>query len=1014
MIKTSVMRPVGVTMIVLAILALGLISVRNLAVDLFPRIDLPIAVVATSYEDAAPEEVENLVSQPIESAVSTVEGLDSVQSQSQSGSSLVLMMFKTDVDIDQALLDVREQVDGVTAMLPEESGDPNIMRFNPEAMPIVYLGITGNDVGSLTEVANEQIVPHFERQAGVASAQLEGAVEREIELELDPASLTQYGVSAQDVIEALSGSNQDASVGTVDKGDQDLQLRVTGQFESLEDIENTIVQTQTGTQVYVDDIAEVNDTYTDQPSVSLVNGDPALVLSVMKQTDANTVEVASTVQDSLDTLNNSLGGDVKAEVMIDTSEFIQFSIDSVLENIIIGGIIAIFILLLFLKSIRATLVIAVSIPIALISTFALMYFTGQTLNVLTLGGLALGVGMMVDSSIIILENIYTYRRNGYNLVDSAVKGASELTPAVIASTTTTLVVFLPMVFVEGIASDLFIPLGLTVSFSLIASLVVAVFLVPMLSSKFLSTVMGDQGRRYWFDRFLGWLQNKYAGGLKRVLKFRKTTIAATILAIIASLFLIPAIGAELIPASDQGQAQVTVEVKPGTKTERMAEIVEEVNTVIDDYEDVMDISYVTYGGTGFVEGDSASYTLQLVPASERDQSTDEVIAAMDEQFQEIAGAEITASSMDGGMEMGDPIMIELTGPEHDVLSELSNDIVDEISEVEGVFNPSTAASDGIPQMQIHVNQEKAASYGLTEDQIIGQIQLRFNGQMATVYREEGQEMDVRVYYPEDERTTISDLEDMTVQTPEGATVPLDELAELKEQEGPVTLLRENQQPQMNVTSDISGRDLGSVSADIADVLDEMALPDGYDYHIGGQVEDMEDAFFDLGIALIFSIFLVYAVMAVQFESLLQPFIIMFALPTGIIGVLLGLFITDVSLSITAFIGLIMLVGIVVNNSIVLVDYINILRRRGIDRYEALIEAGRSRLRPILMTTLTTVLAMVPLGLALGEGAELQQPLAIVIIFGLSASSLFTLFFVPVVYTIFDDISSKFKNRKKRA
>src|SRR5699024_7558936 len=321
------------------------------------------------------------------------------------------------------------------------------------------------------EVANEQIVPHFERQAGVASAQLEGAVEREIQLELDAASVTEDGVSAQDVIEALSGSNQDASVGTVDKGDQDLQLRVTGQFESLEDIENTIVQTQTGTQVYVDDIAEVNDTYTDQPSVSLVNGDPALGLSVMKQTDANTAEVASTVQDRLDTLNNSLGGDVKAEVMIDTSEFIQFSIDSVLENIIIGGIIAVFILLLFLKSIRATLVIAVSIPIALISTFALMYFTGQTLNVLTLGGLALGVGMMVDSSIIILENIYTYRRNGYNLVDSAVKGASELTPAVIASTTTTLVVFLPMVFVEGIASDLFIPLGLTVSFSLIASLV---------------------------------------------------------------------------------------------------------------------------------------------------------------------------------------------------------------------------------------------------------------------------------------------------------------------------------------------------------------------------------------------------------------------------------------------------------------------------------------------------------------------------------------------------------------
>jgi HAE1 family hydrophobic/amphiphilic exporter-1 len=1014
MIKTSVLRPVGVTMIVLAILALGLVSVRNLAVDLFPRIDLPIAVVATSYQDAAPEEVENLVSQPIESAVSTVEGLDTVQSQSQSGSSLVLMMFKTDVDIDQALLDVREQVDGITAMLPDEAGDPNIMRFNPEAMPVVYLGITGNDIGSLTEVANEQIVPHFERQAGVASAQLEGAVEREIQIELEPESLTQYGVTAQDIIEALNSTNQEASVGTVDKGDQDLQLRVTGQFESLDDIENTIVQTQTGAQIQVNELAEVSDTYKDQSSVSLVNGSPALVLSIMKQTDANTVEVATTVRDSLDTINSSLGGDTEVNVMIDTSEFIQFSIDSVLENILIGGIIAVFILLLFLKSIRATLVIAVSIPIALISTFALMYFTGQTLNVLTLGGLALGVGMMVDSSIIILENIFSYRKKGHNLIDSAVKGASELTPAVIASTTTTLVVFLPMVFVDGIASDLFIPLGLTVSFSLVASLIVAVLLVPMLSSKFLSTVMEDKGRRYWFDRFLDWLRDKYAGGLKRVLKFRKTTIAGTILAIVASLFLLPSIGAELIPASDQGQAQITVEMEPGTKMDRMEDVVVEINEVIEDYGDVMEISYVTYGSTGFVPGNQATYTLQLVPASEREQSTDEVIVEMDERFQHIAGADITASSMDGGMQMGDPILIQLNGPEQEVLRELSEDVVDEISEVEGVFNPTSSASDGIPQMQINVDQGKAASYGLTEDQIIGQVQLRFNGQMATVYREEGQEMDVRVYYPEDERTTINDLEDMDVQTPQGATVPLDELAELSEEDGPVALLRENQQPQMNVTSDISGRDLGSVSGDIVNALDEMAFPEGYSYQMGGQVEDMEDAFVDLAIALIFSIFLVYAVMAIQFENLLQPFIIMFALPTGIIGVLLGLFISDVSLSIPGLIGVIMLVGIVVNNSIVLVDYINILRRRGTDRYEALIEAGRNRLRPILMTTLTTVLAMIPLGLALGEGAELQQPLAIVIIFGLSTSSLFTLFFVPVIYTIFDDISSKIKNRKKRA
>lgn len=1014
LVTTSVKRPVGVIMIVLAIVALGLVSVRSLAVDLFPKVDLPIAVVATSYQDAAPEDVENLISSPIESAVSTVEGIDTIQSQSQAGSSLVMMMFKTDVNLDQALLDVREQVDAIAGSLPDQAGDPSILRFNPEAMPIVYVGVTGQDVASLTEITNDQVVPFFERQAGVASATVEGAVEREIQVELDPADLTAYGVTSQDVIQALNSTNQSASVGTVDKGNQDLQLRVTGEFESVEDIRETIIQTQAGATVHVEDVAEVKDTYKEQSSTSLVNGEPSLVLSIMKQTDANTVEVAENINNSLAQIDGDLPEDVNLDVLIDTSEFIQMSVDSVIENIVIGGAIAIFILLLFLKSVRATIVIGLSIPIALISTFALLYFTGQTLNVLTLGGLALGIGMMVDSSIVILENIYSYRKRGYSLFDSATKGAAELAPAVIASTTTTLVVFLPMVFVGGIASDLFVPLGLAVAFSLVASLVVAITLVPMLSSKLLSKAMEDHGRRYWFDRFLDRVRNKYSNGLKGVLKYRKTTIFTTIAAIIASLSLIPFIGAELIPASDQGQAQIIVETEPGSTLEYVEEKVTQVNEVLADYDDVIEISYVTAGGAGgFAAGNQATYTLQLIPADERDRSTNEIVQEMDEKFSGIAGADITASSMDAGLSTGNPIQIQLTGPEHEVLREISYEVVEEISDVEGVFNPTSAASDGIPQMTIQIDEGLAANYGLTEEQIISQIQLRFNGQLATLYRENGQELDVNIYYPEDDRSSISDLQDMEIQSPTGAVIPLEEIAEFEEQEGPASLLRENQQPQMNVTSEIVNRDLASVSQDIEEKLSAMNLPEGYNYNMGGEVQDMEEAFVDLAIALVFSIFLVYAVLAVQFENFLYPFIIMFALPTSIIGVLLGLFVSNVSLSIPGFIGIIMLVGIVVNNSIVLVDYINILRGRGMDRYEAIIEAGRNRLRPILMTTLTTVLAMIPLGLALGEGAELQQPLAVTIIFGLSISSLFTLFFVPVIYTLLDDLSAKIKGNKKK-
>ncbi|EQB38161.1 MULTISPECIES: efflux RND transporter permease subunit [Virgibacillus] len=1020
-IKTSVKRPVGVIMIVLALLALGAVSLRSLTIDLFPKMDLPVAVVATSYDDAAPQEVENLISRPIESAVSTVEGIETVQSQSQSGASLVVLMFSNGTDLDQALLDVRESVDQVKAALPEQAGDPNIMRFNPDQMPVMWVGLTGDDAASLTQTADEQVVPFFERQEGVGSVSVEGGKEREIQLILDEAKLQQYGVTTQMIIQSLNSTNQSASVGSIDKGNKDLQLRVTGEFESLEDIEQTIVQTEAGATVHVEDLAEVKDDYKEQSGMTLVNGKPSVVLSVLKKTDSNTVEVATNIEDGIEEIKQDLPSDVNLDVIIDTSDFIEMSIDSVIQNILIGGIISIFILLLFLKSVRATIVIGLSIPIAIITTFILMYFTGETLNILTLGGLALGLGMMVDSSIVILEHIYSYRQRGYSLKDSAIKGASELAPAVIASTTTTLVVFLPIIYVEGIASDLFTPLALAVSFSLITSLVVAVTLVPMLSSKLLKKAMTDGGRRYWFDRLLSWLNDRYRSVLKWVLGHRKTTVFVTILAIVGSLALTPFIGAELIPSADQGQMEVRVETAPGSSLSHTEDIVEKVNQELEPFESVIETNYVSVGGGGGMaaasggsSGNQAVYTMQLVPSGERVKTTSDVVQEIDEALKDIPGAEITVSSMDSGMNTGSPIQIQLNGPEHEVLSELSNQVVDEISQVDGVYNPETTASEGVPQMNVVVDQEEAATYGLNQEQILGQIQMQFTGQVATQFKEDGQEMDVTMMYPEDQRSSIEDLHDMKIQTPQGSTISLDEVAEFKQMSGPVSLLRENQQPQMNVTSEIVDRDLGSVSSDVEAALADMNLPEGYSYEMGGQTEDMTESFTDLAIALVFSILLVYAVMAVQFENFLFPLIIMFAMPTTVIGVLIGLYVVGIPLSIPAFIGIIMLAGIVVNNSIVLVDYINILRRQGMDRHDAILEAGPSRLRPILMTTLTTILAMVPLALALGEGAETQQPMAVTIIFGLGVSSLFTLLLIPVIYTLFDDLTAKITKRDKKS
>ncbi|GGM32361.1 multidrug ABC transporter [Paraliobacillus quinghaiensis] len=1017
LVNQSVKRPVGVVMIVLAIIALGVISVRNLAIDLLPEIDLPIAVVAVNYPDAAPEEVEKQVSKPIEASLSSIEGIESIQTQSQSGSSLVIMMFNTGTNLDNALLEVRESVDRVKGMLPSSAGEPNVLRFNPNQMPIMQVSVSGDNLARLQTIAEDQVISEFERQPGVASVSLEGGQERVIELELDRAKLAQYGLSSQQIMQTLSQVNRSASAGTVAKGDQDLQVRIEGEYTSIDDIRETISQTPQGATVHIEDVATVIDTFADS-STTLVNGKESVVLSVTKQSDGNTVDVSNNILASIDELNEEvLPSDVELDIVIDTSSFIKQSIASVVQNMVLGGVFALLILLLFLKSFRATLVVGVAIPIAIVATFTLIYFTGETLNILTMGGLALGLGMMVDSSIVILENIVSYRQKGYSMKKAATKGASELAPAVIASTTTTLVVFLPIVFVEGIASELFTPLALTIAFALVASLIVSITLIPMLSSKLLSKVSEDNGRRYWFDQFLKRFNKGYEGILRKVLKYKKTTIFTTLVVIGASLALIPFIGTEFIPQGDQGQITVSVETPVGTNAEKTEAVATEVNERLAAYEDIIDVNYVTISSgdarnrvMGGGSSNEASYTIQLIPQGERDRSTEEVSQAIAKDLEGIVGAEITVSEMGAAISTGDPVQIQLNGPEHEVLQELAGQVVTEIATIEGVHNPTSSVSETQPQLNIQVDKEVAAKYGLTEQSIMSQVQMQFTGQTVMRYREDGDEINVRLTYPEESRESISDLKTLLIQNQQGTMIPLETVATFEQVQAPATLTRQNQQQQVNVTTGVVGSDLGTVSAAIDARLDAMNLPEDYTYSIGGQAEDMQEAFSDLGLALVLSIFLVYAVMAVQFENFLFPFVIMFSLPATVVGVIGGLFVTGTPLSITAFIGVIMLAGIVVNNAIVLVDYINILRARGMERYEAIIEAGITRMRPILMTTLTTILAMIPLGLGIGEGAEMQQPMAITVIFGLTVSSIFTLLLIPVVYTYFDTLSEKVKRR----
>ncbi|WLR50627.1 efflux RND transporter permease subunit [Bacillus tianshenii] len=1023
LVDVSVKRPVGVIMIVLAVIALGLVSLRDLAVDLYPDVDFPIAVVATSYPGAAPEEVEKLISKPVESSVSAIEGVETVQSRSQPNSSLVILQFSTGTDLDNALIEVREKVDQVKGALPEDANDPSVLRFDPQQIPVMYMGLTGDKPEKLQLIAENQVQPYLERAEGVASVSIDGGKTREIQVELDSGKLAQYRLTSSQIVQAIGAENVSTSAGVISKGSQELQIRVEGEFESVDDIRDAIIPLPQGGEIKLEEVATIIDTYKDVQTISKVNGEESIVLSALKQSDGNTIEVADALLEAMDEINEDLPEGVELSVVFDTSTFIRDSIKSVTTNMIVGGALAVFVLFLFLRSIRATLVVGMSIPIAIIATFTLMYFTGETVNILTMGGLALGIGMMVDSSIVILENVFSYRQDGASIKEAAMKGASELASAVIASTTTSLVVFLPIVFVDGIASELFTPLALTVSFSLIASLVVSLTLIPMLSSQLLrKPIKAEKEQKGWFVRIFGKINKVYERLLNWVLGHRKTTILVTVLAVVGSFAVAPQIGTEFIPASDQGQVQIDLETPSGSKIETTEAVAAQITQEMESYEKVIQTSYLSIAtdvNTGLsASANKGSFQILLVDPEQREMTTQQFVSEMKERVADIPGAEITVSEMEAGLGTGDPISINLRGPEQEVLTEIGDQVVWLLEDIKGVQNPESSASEGRPEINVTVNREIASKFGLTYQQIMSEVELAFNGKIATLYREGGDEFNVRVLLPEEERSAISDLEQLKIRTQNGTMIPLSAVAELEQIKGPAQINRENQQRQVQVTAGVEGRDLGSVTAEVKRALEGMNFPDGYDYQIGGQSEDMQESFQNLALALIFSIFLVYTVMAVQFESFVYPFIIMFSMPTMLVGVLVGLFVSGQPFSIPAFIGIIMLAGIVVNNAIVLVDYINILRERGFDRAEAILKAGPSRLRPILMTVLTTVLGMVPLALGFGEGGESQIPLAVVIIFGLTTSTFFTLLLIPVMYTYVDDTARWFKGlftkrRKKK-
>lgn len=1014
--RFSVKKPVTITMMILIVIVLGVVSLSKLHIDLLPQMDLPYVMVQTKYSGAGPEEIEKMVTIPLEQVLSTVENIDGTMSISNEGSSILLMQFNFGTDMDEVMLQMREKIDMIKGYLPDGASSPLVLKMDPNAIPIMQLAVSSKgDIHTTQKLAEDVISPRIERIEGTASAGVSGGLEQEVEIMLKEEALKGYNLSQSYIAQMLQAANINLPGGTVKKGNNELTVRTIGEFKSLEEVRNLEIPLTRGGTIRLTDIADVKLTNKEQSSIAKLDGKEVVQISVMKQSDSNTVNVAKTIDKELEKIKKE-NPDMNIETVFNQADYINFAIENLVNTAVQGGILAIIILLVFLRSFKTTLVIALSIPISIITTFVILYFTGITLNMMTIGGLALGIGMLVDNSIVVLENIYRNRSLGMDRIKASIDGTNEVSMAVTASTLTTVAVFIPIVFTGGLAATIFKDFALTIVIALFSSLIVALTLVPMLSSKLVSVKNLESEEAQ--EKKHGPLVVFYKKILSWSLRHRFVTIAASIALFAVSIMMVASVGAEFFPATDEGIINVSVSLPAGSEIKQVDDVLKEVQTSIQEIPEVKSI-FTSAGSGGIISigSDSGTGTMTVILSdlNERDRSAKEIGDEIRKIGKDVPGAEIsvsTSSMMMMGMSSG-AISISVKGDDLETLKSIGNDFKNIIEKVEGTREVTTSYEDGIPQVQIVADRGIASQYGLTTAQMGSAVSSTLSGSNVTKFKVDGNELDVVLKGDNIYGESMSLLEMLPVPTPVGGSVPLTEIADIRVEKGPVSIMRENQTRVMTVSGSVVGRDIQSVSTEIEKLLGKYEMPIGYIYTFGGETEQIQETFTDLAMVMLVAIVLVYMIIAAQFESLIQPLSIMFSVPLALSGGFIGLFVTDIPLNVIGIIGLIILVGIVVNNAIVLVDYINNRRSRGEDRTVAIIKAGPIRIRPIMMTALTTILGLVPMALGIGEGAELTQSMGVVVIGGLSLSTVLTLIVVPVMYTIFDDISEFFRRKFRK-
>ncbi|MDY6971649.1 MAG: efflux RND transporter permease subunit [Thermodesulfobacteriota bacterium] len=1013
----SVNRPIFTTMVALILVILGAVSLSRLQMDMLPNIELPTLSIRTDYQGASPEVMERLVTQIIEEIVATVPGVEEITSQSSEGRSTVNVSFVWGTEIDTAAIDVQGKLEDEINELPDDIVRPRIRKFDITSFPVVLLGISSNlDPVELTELIEVQIRYRFARIPGVAQVDVWGGFNREVRIELDPDRINAVGLPLDRVLDAIRDANLDLPAGKIEQGRYEITLRAPAEFINLDQIRNTVIVQHDGAAIRLAQIAEVKDTYEKLSRIVRVNGGRGVRVAIRKQANANTVEVSQRVLSEIKAVNQAFP-QLNVVPVINQGNFIERSIANVARSVLYGGGLAIVVLLLFLGNIRSTLVIFLSIPISIVITFALIFLGGFTLNLMTLGGLALGVGMMVDSSIVVLENIFRHR-NEYDEApeEASVAGALEVGPAIVASTITTLVIFLPLVFVRGVSGILFKELAYVIIFALMCSLTVSLSLVPMLASRLLKS--GRHGLKEpscqtnrWYAAAavaLSNIGNAYQHLLRWALGHRLLTIFAAATVLGASLLLFPLIGSEFLPPSDEGEVSVTGKMEIGTRLDLVDAQTRLMEAIVQPSVPEAVASVVTIGASGWRAdaGAEGEISMSLLPASQRERSNAAIAQDLRRRLSgRVPGMEIRVRAPQSQFLLerllgGDEgLTVEIRGYELGRLDALAGSVQKLIVDVPGITDIQTSLEAGIPQHEIRVNRDKAADLGLSVRDVIQLLQTAVAGSRAGEYRTGANSYRILVKLKDAEKRSLDEILDLKLTTASGEKVALRNVVTSEPSRGPVLIDRKDQQRSATVRANVAGRDLGSVAHDVQALLDQIPRPVGYDLTIAGNFEEQQKASMELIISLGLALVLVYMVLACQYESLRDPLVVMFSVPLAAAGVLVTLFFTKTTLNVQSYIGCIMLGGIVVNNAILLVDQADRLFQSGMGTREALTEAGRRRLRPILMTTLTTILGLMPLALGIGEGSDAQAPLARTVIGGLTGSTLITLVLIPVVYSL---------------